>query len=148
MKHLTMQQTTLLSDGLYRNKRLTPFIFFMFYCVYNIQYTLKIYKIFSQNVLTTLEIHVIIRYKLNQENTMRGSNTMIKTARELLIQNGFETTDNNVFTLYILNETVIFNGDNIIFKSIDRTVYAPTEEDKIDFVLNFIMSSYTTCFLA
>lgn len=72
---------------------------------------------------------------------------MIKTAKELLLQNGFETTDNNVFTLYILNETVIFNGDNITFKSIDRTVCAPTEEDKIDFVLNFIMSSYTTCFL-
>lgn len=97
--------------------------------------------------MTTLEIHVIIRYKLNQENTMRGSNTMIKTARELLIKNGFETIDNNVFTLYILNETVILDGNNITFKSIDRTVCAPTEEDKIDFVLNFIMSSYTTCFL-
>lgn len=72
---------------------------------------------------------------------------MKKTARKILMQNGFETTDNNVFTLYILNETVTFNGDNITFKSIDRTVYAPTEEDKIDFVLNFIMSSYTTCFL-
>lgn len=98
--------------------------------------------------MTILEIHVIIRHKLNQENTMRGSKTMRKTARELLIQNGFETIDNNVFTLYILNETVIFDSDNITFKSIDRTVYAPTEEDKIDFILNFIMSSYTTCFLA
>lgn len=98
--------------------------------------------------MTILEIHVIIRHKLNQENTMRGSKTMRKTARELLIQNGFETIDNNVFTLYILNETVIFNGDNITFKSIDRTVYAPTENDKIDFILNFIMSNYTTCFLA
>mgnify|MGYP004508739059 CR=1 FL=1 len=73
---------------------------------------------------------------------------MKKTAKELLIQNGFEATDNNTFTLYILNETVVFNGDNITFKSIDRTVYAPTEDDKIDFVLNFIMSSYTTCFLS
>lgn len=79
---------------------------------------------------------------------MKGSSNMIKTARELLIKNGFETIDNNVFTLYILNETVIFNGDNITFKSIDRTVYAPTENDKIDFILNFIMSSYTTCYLA
>lgn len=97
--------------------------------------------------MTTLKINVIIRYKLNQENTMKGSNNMTKTARELLIQNGFETMDNNVFTLYILNETVIFNGDNITFKSIDRTVYAPTEQDKIEFILNFIISSYTTCFL-
>lgn len=72
---------------------------------------------------------------------------MIRTARELLVKNGFETIDNNVFTLYILNETVTFDGDNITFESIDRTVYAPTEDDKIDFVLNFIMSSYTTCFL-
>ena len=72
---------------------------------------------------------------------------MKRTVRELLIQNGFETTDNNVFTLYILNKTITFNGDNITFGSIGRTVYAPTEEDKIDFVLNFIMSSYTTCFL-
>lgn len=78
---------------------------------------------------------------------MKGSSNMVKTARELLIKNGFETTDNNVFTLYILNETVIFNGNNITFKSIDKTVYAPTEDDKIDFILNFIMSSYTTCFL-
>lgn len=94
-----------------------------------------------------LEIHVIIRYKLNQENAMGGSSNMIKTAKELLIENGFETIDNNVFTLYILNETVIFDGDNITFKSIDKTVYAPTENDKIDFILNFIMSNYTTCFL-
>ena len=72
---------------------------------------------------------------------------MIKTARELLIKNGFETTDNNVFTLHILNETVILDGDNITFKSIDRTIYAPTENDNIDFILNFIMSNYTTCFL-
>lgn len=72
---------------------------------------------------------------------------MIKTARELLIKNGFETTDNNVFILHILNETVILDGDNITFKSIDRTIYAPTENDKIDFILNFIMSNYTTCFL-
>ena len=72
---------------------------------------------------------------------------MIRTARELLVKNGFETTDNNVFTLYILNETVTFDGNNITFESIDRTVYAPTEDDKIDFILNFIMSSYTTCFL-
>ena len=72
---------------------------------------------------------------------------MIKKARELLIKNGFETTDNNVFTLHILNETVILDGDNITFKSIDRTIYAPTENDKIDFILNFIMSNYTTCFL-
>ena len=93
-----------------------------------------------------LEIHVIIRHKLNQENN-EGSNTMKRTVRELLIQNGFETIDNNVFTLYILNETITFDGDNITFESIGRTVYAPTEEDKIDFVLNFIMSSYTTCFL-
>lgn len=93
-----------------------------------------------------LEIHVIIRHKLNQENN-EGSNTMKRTVRELLIQNGFETTDNNVFTLYILNETITFDGDNITFESIGRTVYAPTEEDKIDFVLNFIMSCYTTCFL-
>ena len=78
---------------------------------------------------------------------MKGSSNMIKTARELLIKNSFETTDNNVFTLYILNEIVILDGDNITFKSIDRTVYAPTENDKIDFILNFIMSSYTTCFL-
>lgn len=78
---------------------------------------------------------------------MKGSSNMIKIARELLIKNGFETTDNNVFTLCILNETVILDGDNITFKSIDRTVYAPTENDKIDFILNFIMSSYTTCFL-
>lgn len=98
--------------------------------------------------MTALKINVIIRHKLNQENTMRGNKTMIKTARELLIQNGFETIDNNVFTLYILNETVIFDGDNITFKSIDKTVYAPTENDKIDFILNFIMSNYTTCFLA
>lgn len=79
---------------------------------------------------------------------MKGSSNMVKTARELLIKNGFETTDNNVFTLYILNETVIFNGDNITFKSIDKTVYAPAEDDKIDFVLNYIMSSYTTCYLS
>lgn len=72
---------------------------------------------------------------------------MKKTAKELLISNGFETIDNNVFTLYILNETIIFDDDNITFESIDRTVYAPTEDDKIDFILNFIMSSYTTCFL-
>lgn len=78
---------------------------------------------------------------------MRGNKIMIRTARELLVKNGFETTDNNVFTLYILNETITFDGDNITFESIDRTVYAPTEDDKIDFVLNFIMSGYTTCFL-
>ncbi len=72
---------------------------------------------------------------------------MIRTARELLVKNDFETIDNNVFTLYILNETVTFDGDNITFESIDRTVYAPTENDKIDFVLNYIMSCYTTCFL-
>ena len=65
-----------------------------------------------------LEINVIIRYKLNQENIMKGSSTMRKTAKELLIQNGFETIDNNVFTLYILNETVIFDGDNITFKNL------------------------------
>ena len=85
--------------------------------------------------MTILEIHVIIRYKLNQENAMKGNSNMTKTARELLIQNGFETIDNNVFTLYILNETVIFDGDNITFKSIDKTVYAPTENDKIDFII-------------
>lgn len=78
---------------------------------------------------------------------MRGNKIMIRTARELLVKNGFETTDNNVFTLYILNKTITFDGDNITFESIDRTVYAPTEDDKIDFVLNFIMSGYTTCFL-
>lgn len=78
---------------------------------------------------------------------MRGSKNNDKNSKELLVKNGFETIDNNVFTLYILNETVTFDGDNITFESIDRTVYAPTEDDKIDFILNFIMSSYTTCFL-
>lgn len=125
-----------------------PFIFFMFYCVYNIQYTLKIYNIFFVKRINNIRNKRIIRYKLNQGNTIKGNSNMIKTARELLIKNGLETIDNNVFTLYILNETVIFNGDNITFKSIDRTVYAPTENNKIDFILNFIMSSYTTCYLA
>ena len=96
--------------------------------------------------MTTLEIHVIIRHKLNQENTMRGSNTM--TVKTFLEENGFNTTDGNIYVLPELNETIIINGDNITFKSIDRAVYAPTEQDKIDFILNFIMSSYTTCFLA
>ena len=93
-----------------------------------------------------LEIHVIIRHKLNQENiNMRGSNTM--TVKTFLEENGFNTTDGNIYVLPELNETIIINDDNITFKSIDRTIYAPTEENKIDFILNFIMSNYTTCFL-
>lgn len=73
------------------------------------------------------------------------------TARMVLEENGFTTIDGNTYELYDLDEveeTIIINGDNITFKSIDRTVYAPTENDKIDFILNFIMSCYTTCFLA
>ena len=77
----------------------------------------------------------------------QAADLMVQAVDAGMFQNGFETTDNNVFTLYILNETVTFDGDNITFESIDRTVYAPTEDDKIDFVLNFIMSCYTTCFL-
>lgn len=72
------------------------------------------------------------------------------TARMVLEENGFTTTDGNTYELYDLDEleeTIIFNGDNITFKNIDATVYAPTENDKIDFVLNYIMSCYTTCFL-
>lgn len=96
--------------------------------------------------MTTLEIHVIIRHKLNQENiNMKGTNTM--TVKTFLEENGFNTTDGNIYVLPELNETIIINDDNITFKSIDKTVYAPTEQDKIDFILNFIMSSYTTCFL-
>lgn len=76
---------------------------------------------------------------------MRGTNTMI--VKTFLEENGFNTTDGNIYVLPELNETIIINGNNITFKSIDRTVYAPTENDKIDFILNFIMSSYTTCFL-
>lgn len=96
--------------------------------------------------MTALKINVIIRHKLNQENTMRGSNTM--TVKTFLEENGFNTIDGNIYILPELNETIIINDDNITFKSIDRTVYAPTENDKIDFILNFIMSGYTTCFLA
>lgn len=96
--------------------------------------------------MTALKINVIIRHKLNQENTMRGSNTM--TVKTFLEENGFNTIDGNMYILPELNETIIINDDNITFKSIDRTVYAPTENDKIDFILNFIMSGYTTCFLA
>ena len=73
------------------------------------------------------------------------------TARMVLEENGFTTIDGNTYELYDLDEveeTIIINDDNITFKSIDRTVYAPTENDKIDFILNFIMSCYTTCFLA
>lgn len=73
------------------------------------------------------------------------------TARMVLEENGFTTIDGNTYELYDLDEveeTIIINCDNITFKSIDRTVYAPTENDKIDFILNFIMSCYTTCFLA
>ena len=73
------------------------------------------------------------------------------TARMVLEENCFTTIDGNTYELYDLDEveeTIIINGDNITFKSIDRTVYAPTENDKIDFILNFIMSCYTTCFLA
>ena len=77
---------------------------------------------------------------------MRGTNTM--TVKTFLEENGFNTTDGNIYVLPELNETIIINGDNITFKSIDKTVYAPAEQDKIDFILNFIMSSYTTCFLA
>lgn len=68
----------------------------------------------------------------------------------VLEENGFNTTDGNTYELYDLDEleeTIIFNGDNITFKNINATVYAPTENDKIDFVLNYIMSCYTTCFL-
>ena len=97
--------------------------------------------------MTTLEIHVIIRHKLNQENiNMKGTNTM--TVKTFLEENGFNTTDGNIYVLPELNETIIINDDNITFKSIDKTVYAPTENDKIDFILNFIISCYTTCFLA
>ena len=97
--------------------------------------------------MTILEIHVIIRHKLNQENiNMRGTNTM--TVKTFLEENGFNTTDGNIYVLPELNETIIINDDNITFKSIDKTVYAPTENDKIDFILNFIISGYTTCFLA
>lgn len=73
------------------------------------------------------------------------------TARMVLEENDFTTIDGNTYELYDLEEveeTIIINSDNITFKSIDRTVYAPTENDKIDFILNFIMSCYTTCFLA
>lgn len=73
------------------------------------------------------------------------------TVRMVLEENGFSTTDGNTYILYDLNELkkiIIINGDNITFKNIDTTVYAPTEDDKIDFVLNYIMSCYTTCFLA
>lgn len=73
------------------------------------------------------------------------------TVRMVLEENGFSTTDGNTYILYDLNELkkiIIINGDNITFKNIDITVYAPTEDDKIDFVLNYIMSCYTTCFLA
>lgn len=76
---------------------------------------------------------------------MKGTNTM--TVKTFLEENGFNTTDGNIYVLPELNETIIINDDNITFKSIDKTVYAPTEQDKIDFILNFIMSSYTTCFL-
>lgn len=72
------------------------------------------------------------------------------TVRMVLEENGFNTTDGNTYELYDLNEieeTIIFNGDNITFKNINGCVYAPTENDKIDFVLNYIMSCYTTCFL-
>ena len=72
------------------------------------------------------------------------------TARMVLEENGFNTTDGNTYELYDLDElkeTIIFNDDNITFKNINTTVYAPTENDKIDFVLNYIMSCYTTCFL-
>lgn len=93
-----------------------------------------------------LKIHVIIRHKLNQENiNMKGTNTM--TVKTFLEENGFNTTDGNIYVLPELNETIIINDDNITFKSIDKTVYAPTEQDKIDFILNFIISGYTTCFL-
>ena len=73
------------------------------------------------------------------------------TVRMVLEENGFSTTDGNTYILYDLNELkkiIIINGDNITFKNIDITVYAPTEDDQIDFVLNYIMSCYTTCFLA
>ena len=73
------------------------------------------------------------------------------TARMVLEENGFTTIDGNTYELYDLDEveeTIIINCDNITFKNIDTTVYAPTEDDKIDFVLNYIMSCYTTCFLA
>lgn len=73
------------------------------------------------------------------------------TVKMVLEENGFTTTDGHTYVLYDLDEieeTIIINGDNIIFKNIDTTVYASTEDDKIDFVLDYIMSCYTTCFLA
>lgn len=73
------------------------------------------------------------------------------TVRMVLEENGFSTTDGNTYVLYDyldkIEETIIINGDNITFKNINATVYAPSENDKIDFILNFIMSCYTTCFL-
>lgn len=69
------------------------------------------------------------------------------TVKTFLEENGFNTTDGNIYVLPELDETIIINDDNITFKNINTIVYAPTENDKIDFILNFIMSSYTTCFL-
>ena len=71
------------------------------------------------------------------------------TVRMVLEENGFSTTDGNTYVLYDLDEikeTIIINSDNITFKNINAIVYALTEDDKIDFVLNYIMSCYTTCF--
>lgn len=73
------------------------------------------------------------------------------TAKMILEENGFSTTDGNIYVLYDLDELkqiIVLNGDNITFKNINATVYAPTEDDKIDFVLNYIMSCYTTCYLS
>lgn len=70
------------------------------------------------------------------------------TVKTFLEENGFNTTDGNIYVLPELDETIIINDDNITFKNINTIVYAPTEDDKINFVLNYIMTCYTTCYLS
>lgn len=69
------------------------------------------------------------------------------TVRTFLEENGFNTLDGNTYVLQELNETIVINGDDIFFKNIDTIAYAPTEDKKIDFILDYIMSCYTTCHL-
>lgn len=70
------------------------------------------------------------------------------TVKTFLKENGFNTLDGNTYVSQKLNETIVINGDDIFFKNIDTIAYAPTEYEKIVFILDYIIYiCYTTCFL-